>query len=90
MLTVFTSRFSQRNVLIGLMIVFSIAQVLCAIAPDYGPLLAARGQHLQDRVVREPVQQDAHNRKADRLGDQMRPVDAECLRDLCGLIHDPT
>jgi len=41
-LTVFTSRFSQRNVLIGLMIVFSIAQVLCAIAPDYGLLLAAR------------------------------------------------
>ena len=41
-LTVFTSRFSQRNVLICLMIVFSIAQVLCAIAPDYGLLLAAR------------------------------------------------
>lgn len=41
-LTVFTSRFSQRNVLIGLMIVFSIAQVLCAIAPDYGLLLMAR------------------------------------------------
>ncbi|OEO28943.1 hypothetical protein VW23_027815 [Devosia insulae DS-56] len=41
-LTVFTSRFSQRNVLIGLMIVFSIAQLLCAIAPGYGLLLAAR------------------------------------------------
>ena len=41
-LTIFTSRFSQRNVLICLMIVFSIAQVLCAIAPDYGLLLAAR------------------------------------------------
>lgn len=41
-LTIFTSRFSQRNVLIVLMIVFSIAQVLCAIAPDYGLLLAAR------------------------------------------------
>ncbi len=41
-LTVFTSRFSQRNVLISLMIVFSLAQVLCAIAPDYGLLLAAR------------------------------------------------
>lgn len=41
-LTIFTSRFSQRNVLICLMIVFSIAQVLCAVAPDYGLLLAAR------------------------------------------------
>jgi DHA1 family inner membrane transport protein len=41
-LTIFTSRFSQRNVLICLMIVFAIAQVLCAIAPDYGLLLAAR------------------------------------------------
>lgn len=41
-ITVFTSRFSQRNVLIVLMMVFSIAQVLCAIAPDYGLLLAAR------------------------------------------------
>lgn len=41
-LTVFTSRFPQRTVLIWLMIVFSISQVLCAIAPDYGMLLAAR------------------------------------------------
>lgn len=41
-LTVFTSRFPQRTVLICLMIVFSISQVLCAIAPDYGMLLAAR------------------------------------------------
>lgn len=41
-LTIFTSRFSQRNVLISLMVVFSIAQVLCAMAPDYGLLLAAR------------------------------------------------
>lgn len=41
-ITVFTSRFSQRNVLICLMIVFSIAQLLCAMAPDYGLLLVAR------------------------------------------------
>ena len=41
-LTIFTSRFSQRAVLIGVMAVFSVAQVLCAVAPDYGLLLLAR------------------------------------------------
>lgn len=41
-ITVFTSRFPQRNVLIVVMIVFSLSQLLCAIAPDYGLLLMAR------------------------------------------------
>ena len=41
-LTIMTSRFSQRAVLIGVMVLFTVAQVLCAIAPDYGMLLAAR------------------------------------------------
>ncbi len=41
-LTILTSRYSQRTVLIGVMALFTVAQVLCAIAPDYGMLLAAR------------------------------------------------
>lgn len=42
LLTLFTSRFSQRNVLIGVLATFSAAQVLCALAPDYGLLMLAR------------------------------------------------
>ena len=42
LLTIFTARLSQRTVLIGIMAVFSVAQVLCAMAPDYGLLLLAR------------------------------------------------
>jgi DHA1 family inner membrane transport protein len=42
LLTVATARFSQRAVLIGVMILFTFSQVLCAFAPDYGLLLAAR------------------------------------------------
>jgi DHA1 family inner membrane transport protein len=41
-LTVLTARFPQRSVLIGVMILFTVSQVLCAMAPDYGLLLAAR------------------------------------------------
>jgi DHA1 family inner membrane transport protein len=41
-LTVLTARFSQRAVLIGVMILFTVSQVLCAFAPDYGWLLGAR------------------------------------------------
>jgi len=41
-LTVLTARYSQRAVLIGVMILFTVSQVLCAFAPDYGLLLAAR------------------------------------------------
>jgi len=41
-LTVLTSRYSQRSVLIGVMVLFTVSQVLCAFAPDYGLLLAAR------------------------------------------------
>lgn len=42
LLTIITARYSQRSVLIGVMAVFSLAQVLCALAPDYGLLLLAR------------------------------------------------
>ena len=42
LLTILTSRYSQRAVLIGVMALFTFAQLLCAIAPDYGLLLAAR------------------------------------------------
>ncbi|MGN6488228.1 MAG: MFS transporter [Devosia sp.] len=42
LLTVLTARFSQRAVLIGVMVLFTVSQVLCALAPDYGLLLAAR------------------------------------------------
>jgi MFS transporter, DHA1 family, inner membrane transport protein len=41
-LTILTARYSQRTVLIGVMVLFTLSQVLCAFAPDYGLLLAAR------------------------------------------------
>lgn len=41
-LTIFVARFPPRAVLITLLAVFAVSQVLCAIAPDYGLLLAAR------------------------------------------------
>lgn len=41
-ISVATARFSQRAVLVGVMLVFGIAQLLCALAPDYGMLLLAR------------------------------------------------
>lgn len=41
-LTVATARYSQRAVLIGVMALFTVSQVLCALAPDYGLLMAAR------------------------------------------------
>jgi DHA1 family inner membrane transport protein len=42
LLTILTARYSQRTVLIGVMILFTVSQVLCALAPDYGLLLGAR------------------------------------------------
>jgi len=42
LLTILTARYSQRAVLIGVMILFAVSQVLCALAPDYGLLLGAR------------------------------------------------
>jgi len=41
-LTILTTRFSQRAVLIGVMVLFTVSQLLCAVAPDYGLLLGAR------------------------------------------------
>lgn len=41
-LSILTHRLSQRTVLIGTLSLFSAAQLLCAFAPDYGMLLAAR------------------------------------------------
>jgi DHA1 family inner membrane transport protein len=42
LITIATARWSQRTVLIGLMVVFTLSQLLCAIAPDYGLLMLAR------------------------------------------------
>jgi DHA1 family inner membrane transport protein len=42
LLTIVTARYSQRAVLIGVMVLFTLSQVLCAFAPDYGLLMAAR------------------------------------------------
>ena len=41
-LTLLTTRVPQKAVLIALLLIFAVAQVLCAIAPDYGLLLMAR------------------------------------------------
>lgn len=41
-LTVATARFSPKTVIVSALILFSVAQGLCALAPDYGLLLAAR------------------------------------------------
>lgn len=41
-IAVATARFSQRSVLVGVMLTFGVAQVLCALAPDYNMLLLAR------------------------------------------------
>ncbi len=41
-LTVLTSRYPPKVVLIGTMVLFAVSQVLCALAPDYDMLLAAR------------------------------------------------
>lgn len=42
LLTIATARFSQKAVLVGVMALFGASQLLCAAAPDYGMLLAAR------------------------------------------------
>jgi DHA1 family inner membrane transport protein len=42
LITIATARWSQRTVLIGLMSVFTLAQIFCALAPDYGLLMLAR------------------------------------------------
>jgi MFS transporter, DHA1 family, inner membrane transport protein len=42
LLTTLTSRWSRKTVLIGLMIIFTLGNLACAVAPDYGLLMAAR------------------------------------------------
>lgn len=42
LLTALTTRWPRKNVLIGLMIIFTIGNLACAIAPSYGFLMAAR------------------------------------------------
>ncbi len=41
-LTILAARLAPRTVLVGLMVLFTVAQLLCAAAPDYGLLLGAR------------------------------------------------
>ncbi|MCO6418506.1 MFS transporter [Siccirubricoccus sp. KC 17139] len=42
LITAATSRFSRRDVLLGLMLVFTLGNLACAVAPSYGWLMAAR------------------------------------------------
>ncbi|MDF2118701.1 MFS transporter [Roseiarcaceae bacterium H3SJ34-1] len=41
-LTALSGRWSRKNVLIGLMVIFTLGNAACAIAPSYGFLMAAR------------------------------------------------
>ncbi|MCP3168749.1 MFS transporter [Myxococcus qinghaiensis] len=41
-LTVLTGRWSRKHVLLGLMVIFTLGNVFCALAPTYGTLMAAR------------------------------------------------
>ncbi|MCP3061439.1 MFS transporter [Myxococcus sp. K38C18041901] len=41
-LTVLTGRWSRKRVLLGLMVIFTVGNVLCALAPTYGTLMLAR------------------------------------------------
>ena len=42
LLTAATSRWPRKNVLVGLMLIFTVGNLACALAPDYGLLMAAR------------------------------------------------
>lgn len=42
LLTVITSRWPRKQVLIGLMVIFTLGNAFCALAPSYGLLMAAR------------------------------------------------
>ncbi|WP_353642354.1 MFS transporter [Mesorhizobium sp. WSM2239] len=42
LLTAMTSRWPRKQVLIGLMVIFTLGNAACALAPSYGPLMAAR------------------------------------------------
>ncbi|KLK94268.1 arabinose transporter permease [Microvirga vignae] len=42
LLTTVTGRWSRKTVLLGLMIVFTLGNLACAVAPDYAMLMAAR------------------------------------------------
>jgi len=41
-LTTLTGRMSRKSVLLGLMVIFTIGNLACAVAPDYATLMAAR------------------------------------------------
>ena len=41
-LTVLTDRWNRKLVLIGLMLIFTLGNIACALAPSYGFLMAAR------------------------------------------------
>ncbi|BAN49885.1 MFS transporter [Metapseudomonas resinovorans] len=42
LLTALTARWSQRRTLLGLMVIFTLGNLACALAPDYTTLMAAR------------------------------------------------
>ena len=41
-LTTLTGRMPRKTVLLGLMVIFTIGNLACAVAPDYATLMAAR------------------------------------------------
>src|SRR5450830_774044 len=41
-LTIFTRKWPRKGVLLGLMVIFTIGNAACALAPNYGLLMAAR------------------------------------------------
>lgn len=42
LMTTFTARWPRKTVLLALMVIFTLGNAACALAPSYGPLMAAR------------------------------------------------
>jgi hypothetical protein len=54
---------------------------LFGVGQSFGDLLASLLEHLQNTAVGKLVKKGANDAKADDLGTQVRPIDAECPGD---------
>jgi hypothetical protein len=64
---------------------FELGPDLLRIGETVGDLVPPLFEHLENGLVREPVQQSADDGEAERLGDQVRPRDTKRPGDLLDL-----
>jgi len=79
-----------ENLLPGSLSLGQLRLDFVGVGNGFGNALLALLQHRQDRLVREPLEEEQDDREVDRLGRELEPVNSQITKGFSYSIHNTT